>query len=36
MKQVADVATGGLPPRVLYRAVTHVRARADDLRGEDR
>lgn len=32
LKQVPDVATGGVPARVLYRAVTHVAAPIRDLR----
>ena len=30
-KQVADVTTGGLPARVLYRALTRVRAPVDSI-----
>jgi uncharacterized protein with NAD-binding domain and iron-sulfur cluster len=32
LKQVADVTTGGLPPRLLYRAVTSVVAPVQNLR----
>jgi uncharacterized protein with NAD-binding domain and iron-sulfur cluster len=31
LKQVADVETGGIPPRVLYRAITHVKAPVDNV-----
>ena len=31
LKQVADVNTGGIPPRVLYRAITHVKAPVDNV-----
>lgn len=31
LKQVADVRTHGVPPRVLYRAVTHAPAPVDNL-----
>ncbi|HEY6558436.1 MAG TPA: FAD-dependent oxidoreductase [Polyangiaceae bacterium] len=32
LKQVPDVSTGGVPARVLYRALTHVRAPVRDVR----